>query len=143
MKEKIKHILKQKYIKYLILLLIGLFFINESYNIYVDMYNFKQLEKVKIILKDLKISDKRFYNLKGFNEIYKSNIKPIKNCYDIANLKDETKVPYIFGFKLESLIYIYIYMEQNIMCILNMIMIIHKYVYFEVVLMLLEEFLKI
>lgn len=112
MKEKIKLILKHKYFKYLILWLIWLFLINEIYNVYVDMYNFKQLEKVKIILKDLKRENKQFFYLNEFNEIYKSDIMPIKNCYYLRNYKSENRVPYTFWFKLNSYIYIYIYRKD-------------------------------
>ncbi|MDD5213347.1 MAG: hypothetical protein PHG82_02905 [Candidatus Gracilibacteria bacterium] len=91
----------------ILLILFSLFILWQSYGLFIDIYNFKQLEKVNIILKYLKISDKPFYNLKIFNEIYKSDIKPINNCYYISNYNGDEK--YIFGFKLESLIYRYIY----------------------------------
>jgi hypothetical protein len=49
------------------------------------MYNFRQLGKVKDVLKDYKKENNYFNNVKQFNEIYKTNIKAIKNCYDISN----------------------------------------------------------
>ena len=114
MKEKIKLILKHKYFKYLSLILISLFLINEVYNVYVDIYNFKQLEKVKIILNSINKSI-HFSSLNDFNSTYNSNITPIKNCYYLSDYN--WKENYIFWFKLES----YIYMVQNIMLIQNMI----------------------
>lgn len=121
MKEKIKNIVKNKYFRIIIkffiwfLLLLILSFILvaiysftfEKDKIDIDRYNFKQLEKVKIILKDYKKEDSYFNNVKQFNEIYNTDIRPIKNCYDISNYN--WKFSYIFWFKLESLIYIYIY----------------------------------
>jgi len=80
-------------------------------NLYVDMYNFRQLEKAKPILESLWENDKHFYSLKEFNEIYNINIKPIKNCYSISN--DNWEYNYNFWFMLESYIYIYIYWKKS------------------------------
>ncbi len=68
----------------------------------IDEYNFEQLTKVKIILKDIKRSDKKFQSLKEFNHIYNADINPIKNCYYIKNYEDNNRVLYTFWFKLES-----------------------------------------
>ena len=88
---------------WIILVIYGLF------NMGVDVYNFRQLENVKLILKDLKMEDKEFFNLKEFNDIYDVNIKPIKNCYYLRNYNSKDRVPYAFWFKLESLLYKFIY----------------------------------
>jgi len=96
----------------LILILLWLFIIIEIYTTYVDMYNFRQLDKVKFILKDLKRDDKQFFYLKDFNEIYNINLKPIKNCYYLRNYRSEDRISYTFWFKLESFIYKYIYWDN-------------------------------
>jgi hypothetical protein len=103
MKEKFKIIFINKSFKIIFILLLWLFILREIYTINIDIYNFKQLEKAKIILKDLPKESDKFYWLKEFNEKYGANIKPIKNCYDISN--DNWKYPYIFWFKLESILY--------------------------------------
>ncbi|NVP17844.1 hypothetical protein HUU51_03960 [Candidatus Gracilibacteria bacterium] len=114
MKEKIKDIIKDiikqidiKVFKIGFLMLLGLFILRESYGIYIDKYNFEQLEKAKPILETIREEDERFFSLNEFNKIYNQNIKPIKNCYYLNN--NNGKYPYIFGFKLESLFYSYIY----------------------------------
>lgn len=121
MKEKIKNIVKNKYFRIIIkffiwfLLLLILSFILvaiysftfEKDKIAIDRYNFEQLEKAKPILESIPETDERFYSLKEFNQKYNANIKSIKNCYDISN--DNWSEKYIFWFKLESYIYIYIY----------------------------------
>ncbi len=115
MKENIKKIIKQidiKVFKIWFLILLVMFIVRESYWLYIDNYNFKQLEKVKIVLKDLKRNDEQFLYLKDFNKIYNQNIKPIKNCYYLRNYKSEDRVPYIFWFKLESLFNIYLYKKN-------------------------------
>ncbi|MDD2907810.1 MAG: hypothetical protein PHH98_04160 [Candidatus Gracilibacteria bacterium] len=96
-------------LKYIGIILLIIFVLSQSYAMYIDMYNFRQLEKVKIILKDLKREDKQFFNLNEFNKIYNVDIQPIKNCYYLRNYKSEDRVPYTFGFELESLIYTFIY----------------------------------
>ena len=107
MKNKIKLI--SIIILAIILLPIFIYLLVDWKNLYVDMYNFRQLEKVKIILKDIKRNDDQFLYLEDFNEIYNQKIEPIKNCYYLRNYKSEDRVPYIFWFKLESLFYSYIY----------------------------------
>jgi len=121
MKEKIKKIVKNKYFKIIVKLFVGLFlllilsfilvgiysFTFERDKITIDRYNFEQLEKAKPILESIPETDKRFYSLKEFNQKYSADIQPIKNCYSISN--DNWNEKYIFWFKLESLIYIYIY----------------------------------
>jgi len=69
MKEKIKKIIKNKYIKIISLMLLW-FILRESYAIYVDIYNFRQLGKAKPYLETIDENTKDFYNLKEFNEIY-------------------------------------------------------------------------
>lgn len=81
-------------------------------NIYVDMYNFWQLNKAKPYLESIDENTKDFSNLKKFNEIYNADIQPIKNCYYTSNSNWNEK--YIFWFKLESYIYIYIYKKNYI-----------------------------
>jgi hypothetical protein len=102
MKEKWKNLYNNKKTKILIKILIWLFIINESYNIYVDIYNFRQLEKAKIILEKIPRGDYLFYWLDKFNNKYNANIVPIKNCYYVSN--DNWKYNFIFWFKLESFI---------------------------------------
>lgn len=99
-----------KKVKYSLIVLWVLFLIWQSYAVYIDMYNFKQLEKAKPILESIPKDAETFYNLKQFNEIYNANIKPIKNCYSVNNYN--WKYRYKFWFKLESLIYIYIYWDK-------------------------------
>lgn len=82
----------------------------ESDKLAIDRYNFWQLGKVKIILSkqnDIKV----FFSIKDFNDIYKSDIKTIKNCYYITSVNWDK--PYIFWFQLESLIYKFIYFWKN------------------------------
>ena len=121
MKEKIKNIVKNKYFRIIIKFFIWFFlllilsfilvaiysFVFEKDKIVIDRYNFEQLEKAKPILESIPETDKNFYSLKEFNEIYNAWIKSIKNCYYVRNYNWDEK--YIFWFKLESLIYIYIY----------------------------------
>jgi len=121
MKEKIKNIVKNKYFKIIIKLFVWLFlllilsfvlvavysFTFEKDKIAIDRYNFEQLEKAKPILETIDENTKKFYNLKEFNERYNAWIKPIKNCYSIN--MNNWKYFYKFWFRLESLLYIYIY----------------------------------
>ncbi|MDD4151571.1 MAG: hypothetical protein PHR68_03075 [Candidatus Gracilibacteria bacterium] len=99
----------------LIISLYGLVFIYslifEQEKMAIDRYNFQQSEKVKEILDNSTNNSKKFYTLKNFNKIYKTNIEPIKNCYYISNDNGDEK--YIFGFKLESKIYIFMYFGEN------------------------------
>lgn len=103
MKEKIKRLLKNKYVKILITILFWLFIFRESCAVYVDIYNFRQLEKSKSIFESIPKEDYKFYTLKKFNSKYNAGIKPIKNCYYVSN--DNWNELYIFWFKLESIIY--------------------------------------
>jgi hypothetical protein len=90
------NLLKKITIKKILIFIVLIFIISEIINISTDIYNFKQLEKVKVILKDLKREDKQFFNLKEFNEIYNINIKPITNCYYLRNYITKDRVPYTF-----------------------------------------------
>ena len=92
--------MKNKYFKVWIgvILLIGIIF--EWYPMYVDMYNFRQLEKAKPILESIPEDAYKFNTLKDFNERYDANIQPIKNCYYIGSSNGEEK--YLFWLQLES-----------------------------------------
>lgn len=87
--------------------------LTESENLKIDEYNFEQLEKAKNILRNLKRTDTKFSSLKEFNNIYNSNIKPIKNCYYINKYNNKDRVLYNFWFKLESDKYIKKYWDEN------------------------------
>jgi hypothetical protein len=102
MKKNIK-----KTLKIISLIVLWLFIIWQSYALYIDIYNFKQLEKAKPILESINKDDKKFYSLEEFNNKYNINIKPIRNCYYVSN--DNWDEKYIFWFKLESIIYMCIY----------------------------------
>ena len=54
---------------------------------FIDFYNFRQLEKVKNLIKNSPKNNEIFYTLKDFNKIYDVNIKPIQNCYYLNNYK--------------------------------------------------------
>ncbi|MDD4151572.1 MAG: hypothetical protein PHR68_03080 [Candidatus Gracilibacteria bacterium] len=60
----------------------------EKENLKIDEYNFTQLEKVKKIFENSYFNAKQFYTLKEFNKIYKTDIKPIKNCYILSNTEN-------------------------------------------------------
>lgn len=117
----IKGINKQKIIKswiyvsiFTIILYVSIWiysFIFEQDKLAIDKYNFKQLEKAKLILDKVPNEKIEFYSYDNFNEIYKTDIKPAKNCY-VFNDSNWDK-PYIFWFQLESLIYRYIYFWKN------------------------------
>jgi len=79
-------------------------YIKEIKNIKIDNYNFGQLEKVKPILESISKNDETFYSLREFNQIYNTDIGPIKNCYYVSNSNWNEK--YIFWFQLESQKYI-------------------------------------
>jgi len=101
MKEKIKQIIKLtnkskkvKILSFLITLLIiiiityilvGIYsFTFEKDKLAIDRYNFEQRDKVKSIIDKDKYYNTSFRDIKQFNSIYNSDIKPIKNCYDIT-----------------------------------------------------------
>lgn len=109
MKKNIKKIL---IILLVILLPIFIYLLVDWKKLYIDLYNFWQLQKVKFILKDLKREDEQFFYLKDFNEIYNKNIQPIKNCYYLRNYKSDDRVSYTFWFKLESEIFKNIYKTE-------------------------------
>ncbi len=93
----------KKILVIILTILLSLFIINEIKNIYIDMYNFKQLEKAKVILDKISKDDYKFYTLDKFNKKYNADMQPIKNCYYVSN--DNWNEQYIFWFKLESLLY--------------------------------------
>ncbi|MDR0771810.1 MAG: hypothetical protein LBF15_01825 [Candidatus Peribacteria bacterium] len=49
----------------------------------MDRYNFREFEKAKVILDTIEKGTVKFSNINEFNEVYDTNIKPIKNCYMI------------------------------------------------------------
>ena len=77
-------------------------FIFEQDKMAIDRYNFEQLEKAKPILDNISKNGKNFDSLKEFNERYKVDIKPIKNCYYVSSYNWKRK--YIFWFQLEAMI---------------------------------------
>lgn len=77
----------------------------------IDWYNFGQLEKAKPSLEKISKKSNQIDGLKEFNERYKTNIKPIKNCYYISSYNWDK--PYIFWFQLESLISKFVYFWKN------------------------------
>ena len=119
--ELLKKLNKQKVKKslwYIIISIISIFvlawiysLIFEQDKLMVDRYNFKQLEKAKLILNKIPKEKMLFYTLKDFNETYKADIKPIKNCYYVNY--DNWNKPYIFWFQLESMIYRFIYFWKD------------------------------
>ncbi len=96
-----------KKVKYSLIILWILFLIWQSYAVYIDMYNFKQLEKVKTLLNKKYNVELSFKDIVDFNHQYNQNIKPIWNCYYLSSYNNKEK--YMFWFKLESLIYTYTY----------------------------------
>lgn len=86
-----------------------MFVLYEFYGIGVDKYNFRQLEKVKIDLKDNETKT-RFIDVVDFNNQFNEDIRSLKNCYYLSS--DNWTEPYIFWFKIESLVYQYIYWTQ-------------------------------
>ena len=62
MNEKIKKFFKNKYFKIIIVVLLWLFILRELYAVYVDMYNFRQLEKAKPYLETINENTKNFFD---------------------------------------------------------------------------------
>jgi hypothetical protein len=87
-------------------------FVIDKENIEIDKYNFEQLEIVDNTIMNDEKYNKWFRDIWAFNKIYKTNIKPIKNCYYISHRNWDEK--YLFGFKLESLLYKIRYMSGYI-----------------------------
>lgn len=115
-KEKLKKIVIKSVKIILILIvatywLVGIYsFVFEQDKIAIDRYNFEQLNKSKQTLDKVKTSD-RFDNLKEFNNLYGTGIKPIKNCYYLTG--NNWNYPYLFWFQLESLLYKLLYMSTD------------------------------
>lgn len=117
----IKNLNKQivkKWLWYIVIFIISIYILVWMYSLAfeqdkleIDRYNFWQLEKVKLILKNVPEKEMDFYTIKKFNEIYNADIKPIKNCYVISDSNWDK--PYIFWFQLESMIYRFIYIWKN------------------------------
>lgn len=68
---------------YLITFLYSLIF--EQDKLAIDWYNFGQLEKAKSSLEMISEKSNQIDGLKEFNERYKTDIRPIKNCYYISS----------------------------------------------------------
>jgi len=98
---------KNKNLKIILWILFFIIILQQSYAIYLDVYNFKQLEKAKPILESISIDSEKFYYLNEFNDKYNANVKPVKNCYSVWTNNGNEK--YRFSFKLESVLYMYIY----------------------------------
>lgn len=116
--KKLKNLLKNKYFKIMILIILSLFILRESYKIYIDMYNFKQLERVKTILDELPKDSYSFKNIKKFNDSFNQGIQPIQNCYFLIDrnrfvYKNAWSWWYVFWFKFKSIIYKLKYKADN------------------------------
>ncbi|MDD2907323.1 MAG: hypothetical protein PHH98_01650 [Candidatus Gracilibacteria bacterium] len=99
---------------FIIFLYSGVFiysYVFEQDKIAIDKYNFEQRDKVKSIIEKDKYYNIAFRDIKQFNSLYNSDIKPIKNCYDITKYNGDEK--FLFGFKLESMIYKFKYFGEN------------------------------
>ncbi len=95
------------FISIICILIILYSFLFEHDKIKTDKYNFEQLDKAKVILDEIPNDAEKFYTLIEFNKLYNTDIKPITNCYIINN--DNWNEPYMFWFKIESLIYRILY----------------------------------
>ncbi len=110
MKKLLKNITTKRTIKRGLIglfILLWIYLLLDGRNIYIDMYNFQQLEKAKPILESIPTDAKKFYTLKDFNDQYKADIKPIDNCYLVNN--DSWNQKYIFWFQLKSKVYKLLY----------------------------------
>ena len=110
--NKIKELYKKSSLfRIIIILLIWALIIFEWKNIYVDRYNFQQLEKAKKVVENLKWEQKlyRARGLKDFNYQFDTDIKPLdkRYCYDVYYDTNPTWPWYVFTFwfKLHSLLY--------------------------------------
>lgn len=103
MKEKFKKIIKNKYLKITLFFILWILILQQSYAVYVDMYNFQQLGRVNNFMKLQTWAILEFKTLKEFNLLYWQNIQPLLNCYYINNY--QTWKEYTFWFKLYSLIF--------------------------------------
>jgi hypothetical protein len=110
--EKYKKLYKNSSIfRIFLLLLIWALIIFEWRNIYIDYYNFQQLEKAKQVVENLKWEEKdyRVRDLKWFNYQFDADIEPLdkRYCYYVYYNKIPTGPWYIFNFwfKLHSLLY--------------------------------------
>lgn len=99
------------WIIFLYLLVIAYSNIFERDKLAIDEYNFEQLNKVKPILETISKKSRKFNTLKEFNDIYKTGIKPKKNCYYIRNYNGDYS--YIFWFQIESIMYRLLYFWRN------------------------------
>lgn len=101
----------------IILLSMSYSLIFEQDKIAIDRYNFKELEKVRLILKEVPREQYKFRNFNDFNKKYWLWIKPIKNCYYMVstnyfdNYNQKQWIWYIFWFKIESVLYKFRYLN--------------------------------
>lgn len=86
-----------------------LFLLIQLYYTFIDFYNFWQFKKVLPILESIHEDDERLYGVTKFNEKYNTNLKPINKCYYVKKNDTEDRSLYEFSFRIESLLYIYIY----------------------------------
>ena len=98
-----------------------IFVVIQMYYTFIDFYNFWQFKKALPILESISEDSPEFFGVNAFNEKYNTNLKPINKCYYVKNNNTEDRVPYGFWFRIESFIYIYIYIEQNTLFSQNMI----------------------
>jgi len=114
--NKLKELYKKSSLfRIVVILLIWALIIFEWKNIYVDRYNFQQLEKAKKVIENIPENKKtyRVRNLKQLNSKFKADIEPLdkRYCYDVYYDKNPTWPWYVFTFwfKLHSLLYKLIY----------------------------------
>ncbi len=114
--NKLKELYKKSSLfRIVVILLIWALIIFEWKNIYVDRYNFQQLEKAKKVIENIPENKKtyRVRNLKQLNSKFKADIEPLdkRYCYYVYYQfdKEENKVYFEFWFKLHSLLYKLIY----------------------------------
>jgi len=114
--NKLKELYKKSSLfRIVVILLIWALLIFEWKNIYVDRYNFQQLEKAKKVVKNLKWEQKYYPadNLKSFNYQFDTNIEPLdkRYCYDVyySYFTEKKDYTFTFWFKLHSLLYKLIY----------------------------------
>lgn len=86
----------------------------------MNIYNFKQVKKIKSIVSTINIEEYNFMNLNSFNNSLNQNIKPIRNCYYVNNNLKPTRNRYyvnnnikndsfVFWFKIYSFLYKILY----------------------------------
>jgi hypothetical protein len=118
--NKIKELYKKSSLfRIVVILLIWALIIFEWKNIYVDRYNFQQLEKAKKVIENIPENKKTYSvrNLKQLNSKFKADIEPLdkRYCYYVYYQfdKEKNKSDFEFWFKLHSLLYKLMYMSNN------------------------------